>query len=197
MGKAAAGLQVAKHLSGYLSTGERLIWDPQFLCIKQSLAWTILATAGMVNSTNVITNPVHWSSFQVLFQKFVEEGDYMDEVDRTTLDTEMKELWAHVVQHTSILIPTTNNFASGLYTQNYMPSLLICNEWNRSTIMDFIIPIAHYEPDVVIMVGDMKQLKPMVLGPTPLSGFLPELTISTMSYFLDPGWPSATVYIQQ
>src|SRR5436190_6857499 len=100
MGKAATGLQVAKHLSGYLSTGERLIWDPQFQCIKQSLAWTILATAGMVNSTNVITDPVHWSSFQVLFQKYVEEGDYMDEVDCTTLDTEMKELQAHVVQHT-------------------------------------------------------------------------------------------------
>ena len=93
----------------------------------------------------------------------------MDEVDRTTLDTEMKELRAHMVQHTSILIPTANNSASGLYTQNYMPSLLICDEWNRSTITDFIIPIAHYEPDVMIMVGDAKQLRPMVPGLTPLS----------------------------
>src|SRR5436190_336417 len=197
MGKAAAGLRVAKHLSGYLSTGERLIRDPRFQRIKQSLAWTILATAGMVNSTNAITDPVRWSSFRVLFQKFVEEGDYMDEVDRTTLDTEMKELRAHVVQHTSILIPTANNSASGLYTQNYTPSLLICDEWNRSTITDFIIPIAHYEPDEVVMVGDTKQLRPVVPGPTTLSAFLPELTISTMSYFLDPGWPSATVYIHR
>ncbi len=40
-------------------------------------------------------------------------------------------------------------------------------------------------------------MRPVVTGLTPLAGFLLELTVSTMSYFLEPGWPSETIDIQR
>lgn len=58
LGNAAAVLRLAKRLSTYMTPGERLIHDPRFQEIKQSLAWTILATAGeLVPDKNTYTDP--------------------------------------------------------------------------------------------------------------------------------------------
>ncbi len=80
----------------------------------------------------------------------------MDADDRTALDTVMQDLRAHIIQNTLILIPMANNLASRLYSQNFILSLLICDKDNHLTITDSIIPIIHYEPDAIIIVGDTK-----------------------------------------
>ncbi len=121
----------------------------------------------------------------------------MDADDHTTLDTVMQDLKAHIIWNTSVLILTANNLASRLYLQNFILSLLICDEDNCSTITDSIILIIHYEPNAIIIVGDTKQLRLVVTGLTLLVGFLLELMVSTMSYFLEPGWPSETIDIQR
>ncbi len=110
----------------------------------------------------------------------------MDADDHTALDTVMQDLRAHIIWNTSVLILTANNSASGLYSQNFVLSLLICDEDNHLTITDSIIPIIHYEPDAIIIVRDTKQLRPVVTSLTPLTGFLPELTVLIMNYFLEP-----------
>jgi hypothetical protein len=198
LGKVAAGLRLSQHMSTYMAPGERLVRDPRFQEIKHSLAWVVLVTVGgLVHDENAYTDHKKWATFRVLFKTFVKEGDLMDPDDRKSLDEAMKEIREYCVQRTSVLISTENNAASGLYVQNYKPSLVIGDEYNRSMITDFCIIAAHYEPNHVIMVGDTKQLKPVVIGPTPLSGFLPELEVSTLSYFLNPGWPSVSIYIQR
>jgi hypothetical protein len=197
LGKVAAGLRLSQHMSTYMAPGERLVRDPRFQEIKHSLAWAVLATVGgLVHDENACMDHKKWATFRVLFKTFMKEGDLMDPDDRKSLDEAMKEIREYCVQRTSVLISTDNNAASGLYVQNYKPSLVIGDEYNRSMITDFCIIAAHYELKHIIMVGDTKQLKPVVIGPTPLSGFLRELEVSTMSYFLNPGWPSVSIYIQ-
>jgi hypothetical protein len=197
LGKAAAGLRMARHLSSYMSAGDRLIHDPRFQEVRQSLAWTLLVVAGMVPDKNKYTDPKGWASFQVLFTKYMEEGEFMDKDERHNLDEATKELREYCVSVTSVLCSTENNVASGLYVIHFPATFVIIDEANRSLLSDFAIVVAHFEPDKILLVGDTKQLKPVVVGPTPLSGFLHELEVSTMCYFVDPGWPSATLYIQR
>ncbi len=121
----------------------------------------------------------------------------MDADNYTALDTVMQDLRAHIIQNTSVLILMANNSASRLYSQNFIPSLLICDKDNHLTITNSIILIIHYEPDTIIIVGDTKQLRPIVTDLTPLVGFLPELMVLIMSYFLEPGQPSETIDIQR
>jgi hypothetical protein len=195
LGKAVAGLRMANHLSKYMAPGEKLVRDPRFQEVKQSLGWTVLVVAGgLVKDVNVYNNPKKWSSFCVLFQQFMEEGENMDSDERKSLDEMMKELREFCVQKTSILFSTENNAASGFYWMNFP---VIGDEYNRSLINDLIIIIAHYEPLTFLFFGDTKQLKPVVIGPTPLTGFLHEIEVSSMGYFLDAGWPSVEIYIQR
>jgi hypothetical protein len=198
LGKAHAGLRLATYLSKFMAPGDRLIHDPRFQEIQQSLAWTILVVAGVLHPiTNKFTDMTQWTAFRVLFNKFVEEGDYMDEDERKSLDNAMKELRQHCVSISSVLGSTENNIASGLYTQNFPAKMVIVDEANRSLITDTCIAIAHFEPTTLICVGDPQQLRPVVTGPTPLTGFLKELNVSTMRYFSDPGWPFAQITIQR
>lgn len=55
---------------------------------------------------------------------------------------------------------------------------------NRGLIAELISVITHYEAPT-ILVGDQKQLKPVVTGPTPPSGFLREIGMSVMEYLGD------------
>ena len=182
-----------------MSPGDRLIHNIRFQEVKQSLAWTVLG--GLVPDRNAYTGEAKWAEFRVLFKKFMIEGDYMDTDERSSLDAMMKTLCEYCVSITSALVSTENNIAPGLYVENFVQEgvapLVILDDGNRSLLTNTCIVIAHFEPTQVIIVGDTKQLRPVVVGPTPLTGFLPELEVSTMSYFLDAGWPCATIYIQR
>ena len=91
----------------------------------------------------------------------------------------------------------TSNAAAGIYSENLLVDLVILDEANTATLPQMIILTSHYEPQHVLLVGDTKQLKPVVVGPTPLKGFIPELEVSAMSYFTRPHWPVAEIFIQR
>ncbi len=86
----------------------------------------------------------------------MEEGEFMDADNYTALDTVIQDLRAHIIWNTLVLIPTANNSASRLYSQNFILSLLICDEDNCLTITNSIILIIHFEPDTIIIVGNTK-----------------------------------------
>lgn len=93
LGQAHAGLRLATHLSKFMSARDCLISDPRFQEVKQSLAWTILVTAGcLTNHRNAYTNEAWQAHFQVLFKKFIKEGDYIDANKRQALNENMKTL---------------------------------------------------------------------------------------------------------
>ena len=197
LGKAAAGFRMAQHMSKYTALGDNLVRDPRFQEVKQSLGWIVLVVAGLVSETNRYTDEKKWTDFRVLFKTFMQQGDNMDSNERTHLDQLMKELREFCVSRASVLFSTENNMATGLYVQHFKPIITFGDEMNRSAIQDLNIVTTHFECQTLILVGDTRQLEPVVVGPSPLTGFLRESEVSAMSYFQDSHWLAMEIKIQR
>jgi superfamily I DNA and/or RNA helicase len=87
--------------------------------------------------------------------------------------------------------------AAGIYTQNFKTSTVVVDEASQMNLADLFIPIAHFSPTTLLLVGDKCQLPPVVTGPHPKNGFLPDLTMSAIKYFQDAHWPATVLNIQR
>jgi hypothetical protein len=194
-----AGLQLVRQVKQFAEAGATsLVRDRRVKEIRLGLGYVCLQAAGLTDDCNKYTNHTKWATFRTLYYRLVAEGmDNLSADDRIALDAELKTLREYVIRHSSVTCVTTSNAAAGIYSENLLVDLVILDEANTATLPQMIILTSHYEPQHVLLVGDTKQLKPVVVGPTPLKGFIPELEVSAMSYFTRPHWPVAEIFIQR
>jgi hypothetical protein len=194
---AVAGKQLAHNISRHMSPCETLVDDPRFNEVQQSLGWTCLAVAGIVTPANKYTNATKFAQFAAAFERYEEEGDEMEAEERALLNFLTTEVKEYVLSHTSVLVSTATNAASGIIVKVYIPDSLTLDEGSQLNLGDFMIGAAHSKTKFVFIYGDSKQLEPAVNGPNPLEGFLQDLTVSGISFFSNARWPSAVLYLNR
>ena len=194
-----AGLQLVVQVKRFTEAGATsLVRDKRVKEVRLGLGYACLQTAGLTEDRNKYTDPEKWATFRTLYYRLVSEGmDNLSADDRIALDAEMKTLREYVIRHASVTCVTTSNAAAGIYSENLVVDLVILDEANTASLPQMIILTSHYEPQHLLLVGDTRQLKPVVAGPTPFTGFIPELEVSAMSYFARPHWPVAEIYVQR
>lgn len=205
---AVAARQLALYVKAIVSDRKRHLLCPE---VVQSLEWAILLVSGVLDdlvnkdpalpkkpgSINSHTDKARYTRFRFLFFTYIEEGKRMDVEDRMVMMKELTVIRAFCVSVASVIFSTANNMGDDLYLKNFKPTITFIDEASRLLIPDGNIAVFGYKQDRVIMIGDLMQLQPVVTGPCPLSGFMPELEVSMLQYFLASYWPSSKLTIQR
>ncbi|OBT70192.1 hypothetical protein VE03_00106 [Pseudogymnoascus sp. 23342-1-I1] len=188
---------LSDQINASLKPGQSLILDPRFKMIKNSIGYSILATCGLARPPNNYTDDTRWSVVRSLLTQLMEEGDAFSINDRAMLNERIKEIRHYIFSVAKVVAATQITAYAAAYHSSFKPTLIIGDEMGRSVLPEFASVWAHYEASTMILLGDTKQLKPVVTIPKGGFGFIQELTTSTLEYFLATQLSSADTWIQR
>lgn len=172
--------------------------DPRMESFNQSLCYHMLCIVGYENfPENDFTRgyKVLGEEFTTYLRKIVKNGvDSLNAAQIRFLKQELDRLVTFTLRNTSVLCGTLTFLGHHLYAQEYK---IIHTFWNdecgQASVPDWLNVIARYKFKQVFLLGDPNQLYPVVVGPSPLTGFMRSLEMSPIQLLLDAHWPSVTL----
>ncbi|OBT71480.1 hypothetical protein VF21_09249 [Pseudogymnoascus sp. 05NY08] len=186
---------MAEQINASMSRGASLISDPRFIKVKQSIGFTVLAICGLAKPTNNYTDLDRWSSLNALLTRLMEDGDNFSSLDKSLLKEQMTEMRNYILSIAKVVATTPMNACSAPFYNAFRPTVIVGDEMNRSLLPEFASVWVHYEAPTVILLGDLKQLSPVVTGP--MEGFVPELEMSTLRYFASNYYTKGEIHTQR
>jgi hypothetical protein len=138
------------------------------------------------------------NEFQSYYQKFIQEGKYMEDEDRSTFRSLAKQVVNDVKGSSNILGMTLNSLGVRQHTSNMgQVDYVIVDEASKVGLADFMLACASIDFSKVLIVGDPAQLSPgvpMVQGPM---GCMRELDMSILRYLQQNHWPMAKLNLNR
>ncbi|KAI9800886.1 MAG: hypothetical protein M1826_005210 [Phylliscum demangeonii] len=123
-------------------------------------------------------------------------GEHEGAEQATTFAQQLKNLREYTLSTCDVVVTTCSNAAEAYLVRSFAPDVTYIDEAAKATELDLVIPMAHYESQVIIMTGDDQQLRPTVKTDHAkddegrlLNCFAPQLTQSPFNQFCYLGLP--------
>ena len=171
-------------------------FDDKVAALKMSLSYHSLCTAGFTRfPANRYTKlyKSKFGAFRTSMAKLVKNGENaLNAEEMRTFGKDISSLFAYTIKHTTVLVGTLTYLATKVYVENFQNPLTTfwTDEAGQSSIPDWLNVVARYRFQQSFLLGDPNQLFPVVVGPSPLTGFMRSLETSPMQLLLDASWPS-------
>ncbi|KFY37989.1 hypothetical protein V495_06814 [Pseudogymnoascus sp. VKM F-4514 (FW-929)] len=189
--------QLVAMINDLLDPGVSLVDDPRFKEVRQSIGFNILTTCGLIGPPNNYTSAARFSTLQILLGKAMNPNENLSCDERSRLTSCITEMREFIVENARVLGTTLINACCPSYYRSFKPTVIIADEMNRAYIAELAAVMVHYEAPTILLVGDTKQLKPVVAGKQPLWGFLKEIEMSALEYFESTYLPKAELTVQR
>ncbi|KFY04037.1 hypothetical protein O988_01042 [Pseudogymnoascus sp. VKM F-3808] len=189
--------QLVAMINDSLDPGVSLVDDPRFKEVRQSIGFNILTTCGLIGPPNNYTDATRFGTLRNLLKKAMNPDEKLDDNEKSQLTSCVAEMREFIVENARVLGTTLINACCSSYYRSFEPTIIIADEMNRAYIAELAAVMVHYEAPTILLVGDTKQLKPVVAGKQPLWGFLKEIEMSALEYFESTYLPKAELTVQR
>ncbi|KAI9810872.1 MAG: hypothetical protein M1826_003440 [Phylliscum demangeonii] len=169
--------------------------DRRVLLLKTSLSYLMLRVSGVIPGHNTDLEHLTYTTFRDGYHQFG-EGEHKREEQATTFAQQVKDLCEYTLSTCDVVITTCSNTAEAYLAQSFSPDVVYINEATKATELDLVIPMAHYNAQVIILAGDDQQLCLTVLTNQVkddmsqlVNCFAPQLTRSPFNRFRYLGLP--------
>ncbi|KFY10920.1 hypothetical protein V491_07410 [Pseudogymnoascus sp. VKM F-3775] len=186
---------MAEQINATMTRGASLVSDPRFQKVKQSIGFTVLSICGLAEPANNYTDTERWSSLNILLTRLMKDGDDFPITEKMLLKQQMTDMRDYIFSVAKVVATTPMTACTAPYYNSFHPTVLVADEMNKCLLPEFVSVWIHYEAPTAILMGDTKQLSPVI--PVKHHGFIPELTRSALHYFSANYYPQAEIYTQR
>lgn len=135
-----------------------LVDDKRMHLIDHSLGGWILKITGI--HPHPLSEPGKWSKFKNWYSTYNEED--LTSEQATQFRACIDEVRHEVLTRASIVVSTVNNSGTPKLQESFHPSVVFMDEAGKITESDALIPLTMFGPVTAILIGDHKQLNPIV-----------------------------------
>ncbi|KAL5349813.1 Tripartite DNA replication factor [Pseudogymnoascus australis] len=190
------GVDLTKAVNRRICPGDNLVKDPRFQVFEQSLGYWALAIAGIIPVKSKHTDKSKWATLATLFHAYVVEGERMNAESQSEFKAQLKLLREFTISTVRVVVTTPVTACSPEFYCNLNPEIIIIDEAGRLNRADYLMVMGHYDTKRFMLLGDRKQLDPVVSGPKAL-GFSDDLQMSVLTWYHLAWWPSVALYVQR
>jgi hypothetical protein len=170
--------------------------DRRFRELEGSAAFHILRMVGLAEPPIPASNGENiWRIRQTL--ESLAEGDPVNEEQMTTFRESVKELRDELLARAHIVVCTAAATSHTSLVENFHPRVIWVDEAAKMHESSMWPILAYYRPEAWVLLGDSKQLKPLVLSTGDVNCFAPQRHLSLFHRLIHAGHPRQNFTQQQ